>query len=96
MSLDPKRDLLVDAGAALREIGTTHYAGAVGSLVARAVHQVGLAIYGRNSLSPKLQREAARSALRLVEAARTKKGAPPELGTAAILLRTVLRNLKRG
>lgn len=92
MSLDSKRDLLIDAGAALREVGLR--AGPFAAQIDRAVWEVGQAIYGRNSAHFKLQREAVRAALRIVERVRDAKGAPAGLGQVLVLLRTALRNLK--
>lgn len=94
MSLDPKRDLILDAGAALREAGLV--ISPAQRVLSEAVYQVGQAVYGRNSGNPTLQRQALRSALKLVGKARKIKGAPGNLPTAEMLLRIALRNLKPG
>lgn len=90
------RDVLAEASVILRAEGSR---GAVlapaRSLISEAVYQVGQAIYGRNSHSPKLVREGVRSALALVLRARKLKGAPAELGTVATLLQTALRSTPR-
>lgn len=88
------RDVLAEASGLLREIGLRP--GAHQRLVSEAVYQVGQAVYGRNSASPKLVREGTRSALALVLRARKLDGAPSELGTAATLLQTALRSTPRG
>lgn len=88
-------DVLVEAGAALREIGRGFTSGkheGKRSLIDEAVYQVGQAVYGRNSLSPRLVRDGTRAALALVLRARKLKGAPEQLGTVATLLQTALRN----
>lgn len=87
------RDVLAEASGLLREIGLRP--GSHQRLVSEAVYQVGQAVYGRNSLSPKLVRESTRTALALVLKARKLDGAPSELGTAATLLQTALRSTPR-
>lgn len=94
MSAFGARDVLGEAAAELREIGLRP--GPHQRLVGEAVYQVGQAVYGRNSLSPKLVREGTRSALALVLKARKGEGAPASLGTVATLLQTALRSTPSG